>query len=119
MRLPRWIEPRDVFAGAITLGGWAVMAAVWVTTTRSDIETMQVSIAAHATVIDEHSRAIADNASWHAALSAHADQDRRELAGHESRIRALESALGKIDVVANDVGWIKAYLANPDHSRKP
>ena len=110
MKLPRWIEPRDLIAAAITVTGWTVMVAVWVTTTRSDLNALGATVATHGTTLDTHTRQLTDNANWHTALAAHADSDSRALRDHDARIRALEERLAKIDIVANDVSWIKDYL---------
>ena len=113
MTLPRWMQPRDI----VTIAGWIAITAAFVVTTRRDIAGLDSRVGRQAERIEQHERALVDNANWHAALTANADEDTRTKRDHDARIRALEERLAKIDVVANDVSWIKEHLKAERNTR--
>ena len=114
MRLPFRLEPRDLLVATVSIVGWAATAAYWTATTHAAIESQARMLQEHAATLATHTSAIGENSTWHAALAAHADSDRRELSDHEARLRAVEDRIAMIPVMANDVAWIKAHLSKED-----
>lgn len=118
MRLPLSLEPKDLLVAALSVIGWVATAAYWTATTRATMQAQADTLATHTLVIATHTKELSDNTLWHATLSAHSDQDRSKFTDHEARLRAVEDRIAMIPVMANDVAWIKAYLAQEPHRTK-
>lgn len=118
MKLPLSLEPKDLLVAAISIIGWVATAAYWTASARATMENQAETLAVHSVTLATHTKELSDNTLWHATLAAHTDQDRSKFTDHEARLRAVEDRIAMIPVMANDVAWIKAYLAQEPHRSK-